>query len=269
MPRIALNGIELHFERQGDGPPLLALAGMASDSASWQPLVAGLAAGFDLIRPDNRCTGQTRPIPCPTGREAMLADCLALMDALRIGRAHLVGHSMGGMLALHLAARHPDRVASVVVMASTGQAGPLARAVFAALAALRSREVDRPELFFRLLFPWLFGPGFFADPAAVDEAVAAALAYPHRQPPAAFLRQVAMLEEFAAPPDPGAIRAPVLALAAREDPLAPPRTVRAAFAGRPGFAVSVIPGAGHALHWEQPDAVLAAIRDFHARLSGK
>lgn len=268
MPTLAANGIELHYEREGEGPALLALAGMASDSASWGPLVAPLAARFDLIRPDNRCTGRTRPMPCPTGREEMLGDCRALLDHLKLDRVHLLGHSMGGMLALHLALAEPGRVASVIVMGTAGRAGGRARQLFADLAMLQAMPELDPKLVFRLLFPWLFAPAFFETPGAADAAAEAALAYPHRQPPEGFRAQTAMMGDFAEPPDIAAIRAPLLAIAGAEDLLAPPDLVAAAVAHRPDTALATIPDAGHSIHWDAPEAVAAAILGFHAAPEG-
>ena len=110
MPQVRLGDIELHYERpvpagaRAGRPPLLLLAGMASDSASWAPIAPALAERFDTIAPDNRCTGRTRPMPAPTSREAMVGDALALLDALGIDRVAILGHSMGAMLGWALAA---------------------------------------------------------------------------------------------------------------------------------------------------------------------
>ncbi|MEM9048398.1 MAG: alpha/beta hydrolase [Pseudomonadota bacterium] len=260
MPRIAVNGIDLYFEREGQGPPLLALAGMVSDSASWGPLVPGLAARFDLIRPDNRCTGRTRPMPCATGIDAMIDDCLALLDALCIDRAHLLGHSMGAAVALRLAMRRPDRVAAVVAMGAATQPNPLATAVFREVAALAGDTQD-PGRFFRLLFPWLFAPAFFARPEAVHEAAAAALAYPHRQPLEGLQAQLALLDTPLPPLDLDAIGMPIYAIGGAEDRLVLPHSLRAAFDGK-AEGLTMLADAGHSMHWDQPEAALQAIVAF-------
>ncbi|MEL6233998.1 MAG: alpha/beta hydrolase [Pseudomonadota bacterium] len=267
MPQAALGDITLHYEREGDGPPLLAVAGMVSDSASWGPLVPGLASGFDLIRPDNRCTGRTRPLPCATSIAAMVEDCVGLLDALDIDTAHFLGHSMGAAVCLHLAARHPDRVGKIVAMAGTGSGSAHARAVFTEIAALADTPED-PGRFLRLLFPWLFAPAFFDQPGAVEAAEAAALAYPHRQPLAGMQGQMALLHQPPPPLDPAAVTAPLLVIGGEEDRLVPPHSLRAAFSDgkwRNAPAVTILRGAGHSLHWDAPDAVLACILEFLGR----
>ena len=82
MPELALPDITLHYEIDGSGPPLLMLAGMLSDSASWGALAPLLTAHFTLIRPDNRSTGRTTPWRAETSVGQMARDALALMDHL-------------------------------------------------------------------------------------------------------------------------------------------------------------------------------------------
>jgi pimeloyl-ACP methyl ester carboxylesterase len=265
MPVLSVNGIDLHYERQGAGPPLLLLAGMASDGASWTPLRDGLAARFALIVPDNRCAGRTRPIPCTTGRREMGEDIVALLDRLGLDRVHVIGHSMGAMLALDLAAGHPGRVASVVAMSTAGRAGPQALSLFADLALLYGASGVPAEAWFRLLFHFLFTPAFFADREAVLAASRAAAAYAAVQPPEAFRAQVAALGDFADPVDPARIACPLLAVSGAWDVLCPPEAVRERFAGH---EIAIIPDAAHSVHWERPAAVLAAILAFHDRLRG-
>ena len=257
VPAVDVNGLSLHFERLGAGPPVLLLAGMASDSASWEPVLAPLAARFEVIVPDNRCTGRTRPSPIETSRELMLDDTVALLDALGLARVAVVGHSMGAMLGWALAARAPERVAALVPMAGLPNA-PRARAeLFATLARLR-RDVDEAE-WFRLLFQLLFAAPFFDDGDAVDEAVETALAYPHKQSPEAFARQAAGLASFLEPPDLAAIDCPVRPIVGELDALLPPAAY-AAFLAAHGFgAPTVIEGAAHALHWERPGAVVEGV----------
>ena len=134
--------------------------------------------------------------------------------------------------------------------------------------AARLRAEGFPEdLWLRLFHPWLFRPGFFDDPANVPTALEAALAYPHRQPAAAFRAQVAALAGFDASALPARIAAPVAALLGAEDLFYPPTTAAAALAAFPAIEIRVIADAGHALHWDQPQAVAAALRDILERPS--
>ncbi|MEO0391088.1 MAG: alpha/beta hydrolase, partial [Pseudomonadota bacterium] len=103
MPDVQLNDIQMHFEVQGEGPPVVLLAGMLSDSASWGPLVQPLAHHFTVVRPDNRTTGRTVPWDAPVSIGQMAQDAAALMRHLGHDTYHVVGHSMGGLMAMELA----------------------------------------------------------------------------------------------------------------------------------------------------------------------
>jgi aminoacrylate hydrolase len=136
---------------------------------------------------------------------------------------------------------------------------PKIRALFDEL--LRVYETGPPQVYFRLLYQWLFSESFFADTANVAAAAEASTAYPYRQSPADFARQVDALER---PPliDRAAIRCPVLALAAGRDLLGPPEAVRALHAAIPDYRVEVIADAAHSIHWEATEAVAEKVLAF-------
>ena len=263
MPFIDANGVSLHYRRLGEGPPLVLLAGMASDGASWEPVLDGLAARHELIVPDNRGSGRTVADGSSVSRERLAGDVLALLDALGIERAALLGHSMGAMLGWTIAARAPERVTALVPMAALPVATPARVELFATLARLRhgGDEAD----WFRLLFQFLFRPAFFTDPAVVDAAVATARAYPHKQTPEAFERQALALASFAEPLELDAVSCPVHPLCGADDLLSPP-SAHLAFHSEHGdgarFPLAeprVLENAAHSLHWERPDAVVAHV----------
>ncbi len=258
MPDFDNNGATVHYELVGSGPPLLMLAGIASDGASWGPLTPLLAERFRLILIDNRGSGRTRCDDGPITIGQMVEDAAALLDRLGIAGASVVGHSLGGVLGLLLAARHAGRVRRLVTMAA-GAITPKILALFDDL--LRVYRGDRPETYFRLLYQWLFSEPFFADPANVSAAAESSAAYPYRQSPQDFARQVAALRTVP-PLDLGAVACPVLALAAGRDLLGPPEAVRALHAPLPDHRVEVIAGAAHSIHWEAPDAVAAKVLGF-------
>lgn len=267
MPTFRIDGVDLYYEREGHGPPLLLVAGLFSDSVSWLPLRPLLVGRYDVVVFDNRCSGRSMPTPCVTGREAMVGDCLALLDHLGIERAHVLGHSLGGIVGLHLAARHPWRVSSLVAAC----AGPAVTqgqiALFDDLAALYSAGCVPRQQWFRLLFQWLFSPEFFRDEANVAGTIATAENYEYIQPRDALNAQVRALRDFASPPDLAAIAAPVLLLTAVNDLLFPPEDVAEATNALPNREMLVVPDAAHAVHWEKPQAVAEALVAFHEKLA--
>jgi pimeloyl-ACP methyl ester carboxylesterase len=126
---VSLNGTRIHYERSGKGFPVLLIHAGIADSRMWEPQAEALAERFDMIRPDLRGFGDTE---LPPGPYSGLDDVVGLLDHLKIERAHVVGCSMGGTLALDLALEHPHRVEKLVLIAA-GVSGLNAGAADAAL----------------------------------------------------------------------------------------------------------------------------------------
>jgi proline iminopeptidase len=173
MPTAAVNGLTIEYDVQGatDAPALLAIMGLGMPAAAWPPaLIDRLTArGARVITFDNRDTGGStkfsgvrtiplpaamlraalrRPLPAPYTLQDMAADAVGVLDALGLAKAHVVGVSMGGMIAQLLAAKFPQRVASLTsIMSSTGNPSPrVAWGKPSALRAILSRAKDPGDL---------------------------------------------------------------------------------------------------------------------------
>ncbi|WP_050530426.1 alpha/beta fold hydrolase [Pseudaestuariivita atlantica] len=250
-----------HYEDQGDAqgrPAIVALPGMMSDSASWGPIAPALIAERRLLRPDPRCAGRSPVLP--TSVEAVTADTIALLDHLGLAQVDLVSHSMGSRVALDLAQRHPARIRRMVLSAVMPRFPRINCAVFDSL--LQIRKTSPGDGYLRALFPWLFASPFFDDPARVEAAIAASLAYPHAQTLDGMYHQVVALKSGAPVQGMNLIDTPTLALFATEDRLVPVTTAPGHLSDMPDCEVRIIDGAGHALHWDQPDTVARAMLDF-------
>ncbi|MGQ7845465.1 alpha/beta fold hydrolase [Granulosicoccus sp. 3-233] len=270
MPFLDINDICLHFEQHSaarseapERPPLLMLSGMASDSASWLPLVDGLRQQQSLLIPDNRCTGRTGSGSVASSRDVMIADILAMLDALGIERVNVLGHSMGGMLGWALACQAPERVSRLVCAAALPQIIPARIALFQSLLAMRTE--DNEAHWFALLYQFLFRPEFFADPDAVAAALEASLAYPYKQNLTAFGQQVDALPSFLPPLPLAQRRCPVTLLTGSQDMLMTPQMLFDFRQQHPDVTVQIVDGAAHALHWEQAGRVLAIVEDALSR----
>lgn len=262
MPFKTVNGLSIHYQiHEPENPsgqePIVLLSGMASDSASWQPVIQGLRHHHLLIIPDNRCTGQTTPNPVSCNRDALIGDALALLDSLGVERFHIVGHSMGGMLGWAIAAAAPHRVLHLVAAAALPSVIPARVALFRSLAALRTEQTE--DEWFRLLYHFLFKPEFFNNEAAVSAAVAASQSYPYKQGLDAFTRQVAGLASFLEAPDTTAFTGKVTMITGSHDMLLTPDMMKQFASSQPEIELHVIDQAAHALHWEQPDAFVRCV----------
>jgi aminoacrylate hydrolase len=139
MPRISIGECSLYYERQGMGFPVLFISGLGGYASFWQEQVGAFAKRFEVVTFDHRGIGQSDPARMGYTVERMAVDALALMDALDIRRAHILGHSTGGAVAQVLAIEHPNRLASVVLSATWTKAD----AYFRRLYALRKEILER------------------------------------------------------------------------------------------------------------------------------
>ncbi len=122
MPSAQNGGVQLHWDAAGDGPPLLLIMGLGGSSAAWYRLLPHLRGHARAITFDNRGTGQSDRIREPLSVEDMASDAVAVLDAAEVERADVLGVSMGGMVAQHLALGHPGRVRSLILGCTTANA---------------------------------------------------------------------------------------------------------------------------------------------------
>ncbi|MCK5750999.1 MAG: alpha/beta fold hydrolase [Oricola sp.] len=250
MPHLSTDEADIHYKIIGDGTPLLLIAGLASDQASWGPVSPVLSKHFTLIAPDNRGAGQTKT-KGPVAVDAMAHDCLALLDHLQITRAHVLGHSMGGVIAMALATTAPDRVDRLVLAASCAKRPARTISVVDTIHALRLQGVA-DEVWLRAFFHWLFKPAFFDNRNAVDAAIALSMAYPHAQSADDMRRQIDAISAYDASGLPARLSMPTLILAGEHDLMFSPAVVAESFKPAPRAKVEILPGAAHSMHWDQP-----------------
>lgn len=116
MAKVEVAGREFHYERAGSGEPLLLIQGMSGTHVSWgEPFKGALEDEFDVIAFDNRGIGLSAPVDGPFTIVEMAEDTAGLLEALGVETAHVVGISMGGMIAQELALAHPERLRSLTL----------------------------------------------------------------------------------------------------------------------------------------------------------
>lgn len=260
MPILEHSGIAQHYETSGTGPPLLMIAGMISDSASWAPIIPLLEPHFTLIRPDNRTTGRTTPIDAPATVDLFAADCAALLGALDLGPAHVLGHSLGGMIGMQLAIAQPEQVKTLTLAASAPLVLKRNVAMFRNLLAIRRSDAS-PEAWLSALFLWLFSPKVYETPNAVRYAALGALTYRYAQTVEAMALQVDALDAYN-PDTIAQVQCPVQAVLGTADILLPSELAVPTLGPTPVHHIS---DAGHSIHWDAPDALAGHLRQFIAQ----
>ena len=126
---VQVNGIELHYDVQGSGEPLLLLHGFGMCGAMWAPVAQELAKRYRVISVDARGHGRSTNPSNKFSHPQAAEDVRALMDSLNIKQARAIGFSSGGMTLLRLATKYPDRLSKMVVVGASTHFGPQARAM--------------------------------------------------------------------------------------------------------------------------------------------
>lgn len=260
MPYFSHNGVELYYERQGSGQPLLLIAGLASDSQSWLPVLPELAERFDVITMDNRGVGRSSQ-SCDIGIGLMAEDCRALLRHLELPGAHLLGHSMGGMVALECALRYPEAVGRLVLAASAARNPARNNRLFQDWAAAYG-DGTAPDAWVRTILAWIFSERFFEHQEQVNAVVDYQRAYPWPQSAAAFAAQVQAIASFDAGPALQRVTVPTLVLAGSDDILLAPHHSRALAEQIPGASLKILENAAHSLALEQPEHFVAEVARF-------
>jgi 3-oxoadipate enol-lactonase len=263
MPKVRVGDIDMFYMEAGRGEPLVLIMGYGGDHLAWAFQVRALAERYRVITFDNRGVGQTDAPDHPYTTRMMAEDTAGLMDALTIDRAHVIGVSMGGMIAQELALNHPQRVRSLHLGCTMARPDGHLNALLAAWRGVRVGVSH--EVALRAFGPWLFAPATYDErPEFVEMIVQTALANPYPQTLAGFIRQGEAIAGHDTLDRLGKIRCPTLVSVAEEDILVPARLSRELAARIPNAVLRVVPGAGHVYFWERPELFNALSLDFLA-----
>ncbi|MCX7609529.1 MAG: alpha/beta hydrolase [Anaerolineales bacterium] len=253
MLSITVHGIKVAYERRGQGRPLVLLHGYPLDHTIWEPLLPFLEADFDLILPDLRGFGQSSVVQTPYLLTDMASDIAALMDALSLRQAILVGHSMGGYIALAFAASYPERLLGLGLVASQAAADTPERK--AARYALAERVAQN-------------GLGEVAE---VMPAALTPIAPLQESLRTLILRQsswgvIGALRAMAERPDStpllSHLQVPLVIVHGLADSLVPVERARQVASLAPKARLFELTGVAHMPMWEAPQATAEALRTF-------
>jgi 3-oxoadipate enol-lactonase len=257
-----IDGVRMAFDEAGSGEVVVLLHGFALDRTIWDAQFAALARICRVIRVDLRGSGQSGPGSGPALMETLAGDVFGLLEALRVDRAIIAGHSMGGYVALAFFRMYAERVAGLALIASRVHADPPDRRPQrdAMIAGLTGRGIGVVE---EELLPRLFCPASLArDPGMVD-GVRAIIA---RQDPGQAAAQVIGMKERVSSEDLlDDIRVPTLIFAGEADAMIPIAAARASAAALSDCTFVRQPACGHMPMLEAPAATTAALEELVRR----
>jgi pimeloyl-ACP methyl ester carboxylesterase len=260
MPHAAVDATTLYYERYGRGEPLLLIQGMSGTHLAWgERFLAGLGDDLDIVTYDHRGVGESGPQQQPVTILGLAEDAAGVLDALGWERAHVVGVSMGGMVAQELALRHPERVRTLVLGCTYpgGAGSQLADPALIQELAGAVLSGDR-ELALRTGFAANLSAAFVAEEANWGPFHTMATTLPVAVEVIMGQMQAVMGHDASARL--GSIAAATLVVHGTEDRMLP--VVNGELIARlvPGARLELLEGVGHMFWWEQPERSAALVR---------
>lgn len=259
MPSVDRNDVTIHFEDAGSGSPLVLGHSILCSGEMWVHQIPSLVERFRVINIDQRGHGRSVPAAAPYELRDMVEDVIAVLDELGIERAVWAGLSMGGMVAMHAATSHPDRVSALVLLDTHAGAETAYKKIKYRAMSIGARAFGvRP--FFPAVLPLLFGQKTMAENKdLVDEWKSRfeAIHVPSlAMAVAALIRRPSIVHEL------GRVQCPSLVIVGEEDASLPPPLSQEIADAIPNASLVMIPGAGHLSALEKPNEVTEAMLRF-------
>lgn len=262
MPTILEKGKRLFYEVTGTGEWLLLIPGLGCDHTIWSLVLPALSRHYRVISFDNLGTGESSNLDHPCTLAELARDAELILEKLSAPRAHVAGHSMGGMIAQELALAYSNRVQSLLLLSSCAGCDVRSKALIEALGDL-PRLVD-PATCARLFMPWLYTEAFYSKPGAIEQLMKFLLECPHPPTVEGMHYQSRAISAFCSLSRLGQITCPTGVVVGSEDILLPVNFSRQLAQGIPRAKLVELEKTGHGLLIETPDLVVSAMLDFLA-----
>ena len=266
MPAITANDIELAYTIEGDGAETVVLVnGLADTKETWELQVPALVERYRVISYDNRGVGESSTPPGPYTTKQMAEDLASLVDQLDVGRFHVVGVSMGGMIAQEYAIAHPERLLSASFCSTYAYPGPFCSRMFACWRDLvPSLGVGFTQ---REVLLWAFTTDFFEQREPELEEIEGLMAA-NPQSTEGYLAQLSSIETHDTRGRLGGVTCPAMTLVGAQDLIIYPKLSRRLHEELPASTWVEVPG-GHACLWEFPEPFNDAVVTFLGAPGGR
>ena len=252
------SGVRIAWERRGEGAPLLLVHGLGYARWGWEPIVDGLAATHEVVLFDNRGIGESDAPAGPYSTRVLAEDAAAVLDAAGHERAHVLGTSLGGMVALQLALDRPERVDRLILACTTPGGSSAAPMPERTVQLMQEAATLPPEVALRRFVANALGP--VQDQDLVDRIMEYRLAT--AQPPAAWAAQAAAGVSFDVWDRLPEISTRTLVLTGDEDGVVDPRNSELLLERIPDARLDVFRESGHLFFWEQPQRFVEVVTEF-------
>ncbi len=242
MPTIHTNGIDIYYEMQGHGQPIVLIAGYTGDHTFWKFMKEELEKKFTVLIFDNRGIGQTRDSGADFSLELMAQDTIALIDALGLKKPHILGQSMGGAIAQTIAKNHAQQIDKLIILNSAAKLNQRTMKTLENLYKLCEAQLSF-DLFIDTALPWFFSSDFLANQEQIKAFKEDLINNPFPQSINDQERQFKALVPFDSRSWLKDINSPTLVIAAEEDIIALPDESKKLAQGLDNAQFKMIPGA--------------------------
>ncbi|MBO22172.1 MAG: alpha/beta hydrolase [Rhodospirillaceae bacterium] len=263
MPVVNTGRFDINYIQEGDGEPVLLIHGLAGDHTAWLPQVAALKDRYRVIAFDNPGSGNSTTVAKPASTADLAEATLSLMDELGIDSAQVIGRSMGGAIAQHMALKAPERVRSMALAASFARLDPLGSQVISNLQQLLKWRASWAEWAPHAVFLFVSSGFFNANPELIEKITALVsdesrdmVSYDHL---ATACIEHDVLDRL------GEIRTPTLVMGGRYDPICSMTTQNWMMERLPNAELAVFEGSSHFFLMEEAAKALNTIEHWLAK----
>jgi len=266
MATAHVNGIDLFYEVQGEGPPLLLISGLGLSSLAWAAALPQLTGQFTCITVDNRGTGRSQTPPGPYPIDEMANDMAGLIEHLDLGPVPVVGWSLGGSVLQALLINHGNLIDRGVLLSAFPSYTRLQHAWLDAGLAVRRHGLDAATIALNGL-AWSYTPRLLSDHGAAGAQAELVAQAPYPTSLEGFEAQAAGLRVYDSRADLPKVTRPVLVLVGAEDVLTPVAQSVEMARLIPGARLQVLPRGGHAMVLEYPTDTLTPVVEYLQKAS--
>jgi 3-oxoadipate enol-lactonase len=261
-----VNGYSLRYLDVGSGTPVVLIHGLAGDYSAWNAQVEALSQNYRVIAFDNRGAGKSTQIDEPISTQDLASDTLGLMSLLGVERAHVVGRSMGGAVAQHMALMAPQRLISLVLCASFAKLDPLGRRVLSNMREALEWRMSWADHARHSVQNFVSAEFFNNQPQRV--AAIEALIGGETRLPACYSRQNEACQNHDTLAQLASITLPTLVMAGDSDPICSLTATQWLSNGLPNARTEIFQGASHFFLMEQPGKFMQLLTQWLAEHSG-
>lgn len=254
MPSVEANGIEIYYEVQGEGEPMVLIPYLAADQACYAFQVAEYAKHYTCFSVDLRGAGLSGKPDGVYTTELLAADVAAFMQAAGVERAHVFGLSLGAATAMWLAARHPEKVTTLSLHSGWTASDPYLRAVVEGWQIMAQALASVTEMVIQGIFPWCLTPELYAAKPEYIDSLAEFVRSRPMPPVDAFIRQSGAVLAHDATAALASIQAPTLITFGRHDMVTSTRFAGPLHQGIANSEVHVFEDCSHAPIYENVEA---------------